>query len=303
MPASKEGLIDELVMLLSQKRLHEGLNTTPIAHMNVFKASSLSQMLHTVYEPSLFIILQGAKVVMLGAHTYTYDATSYLVSSLHLPVTGQIIEASAQKPFLSLQLMFEPEQMIEMMQYATVLQTQAKHEAHSIGVGYTTVELLDAARRLIRLWNQPEEIPALAPLIIKEMLYRVLQGDYGAMLHQFVLRGSNAYRIAKSIESINHDIAAPLRVDALCKKVGMSVASFHRHFKNITTMSPIQYQKLLRLQQARQLLLGEVNEIGEAAFLVGYESPSQFSREYTKVFGNAPSLDIKIMKQNLVRIS
>ncbi len=303
MPVSKEGLLEEMVMLLSQKRLHEGLNTTPIAHMNVFKSSSLSQMLHTVYEPSLFIILQGAKVVMLGAHTYAYDATSYLVSSLHLPVTGQIIEASEEKPFLSLQLMFEPEQMIEMMQYTTVLQTQAKCEAHSMGVGYTTVELLDATRRLIRLWNQPEEIPALAPLIIKEMLYRVLQGEYGAMLHQFVLRGSNAYRIAKSIESINHDVSAPLRVDALCKKVGMSVASFHRHFKNITTMSPIQYQKLLRLQQARQLLLSEVNEIGEAAFLVGYESPSQFSREYSRVFGNAPSLDIKLIKQNLVRIS
>lgn len=295
-----EALLEALVGLLNNEKLHEGLNATPIAHLNVFKASSLSEMLHTVYEPSLFIIVQGAKVVMLGQNSYSYDATSYLISSLHQPVTGQIMEASEQKPFLSLQLVFEPEQIVEMMQYTTDLQTPSKNGVPSIGVGHTTVELLDASFRLVRLWHQKEAITALAPLMIKEILYRVLQGEYGAMLHQFVLKGSNAYRIAKSIEYISQELATPLRVDELCKKVGMSVASFHRHFKNTTTMSPIQYQKSLRLQQARQLLLGEVNEVAEAAFLVGYESPSQFSREYSRVFGNAPSLDIKLMKQNLV---
>ncbi|MDD2383179.1 MAG: AraC family transcriptional regulator [Sulfurospirillaceae bacterium] len=298
-----ESLLEALVELLNNEKLHEGLNATPIAHLNIFKASSLSEMMHTVYEPSLFIIVQGAKVVMLGQNSYQYDATSYLVSSLHLPVTGKIIEACEQKPFLSLQLIFEPEQIVEMMQYTTDLQTPSKNGVSSIGVGHTTVELLDASFRLVCLWHQKEAITALAPLIIKEILYRVLQGEYGVMLHQFVLKGSNAYRIAKSIEYISQELATPLRVNELCKKVGMSVASFHRHFKNTTTMSPIQYQKLLRLQQARQLLLGEIGEVAEAAFLVGYESPSQFSREYSRVFGNAPSLDIKLMKQNLMRIS
>lgn len=283
--------LEELVMLLNEKPLHEGLNETPIANLKVFKASGVSEPLHTVYEPSLFLIVQGIKVVTSGQESYRYGATSYLVSSLRLPVSGQIIEASPPKPFLSLQLIFEPEQMIEMIQHSAILNPSYKQSIKSIGVGNVTVELLDAATRLVRLWHRGVEREVLAPLIIKEILFRVLQGEYGVYLHQFVLQGSNAYRIAKSIEWILKDIAAPLRVDMLSKKVGMSVASFHRHFKNTTSMSPIQYQKLLRLQQARQLLLHEVDEVGEAAFRVGYESPSQFSREYARFFGVSPSRD------------
>lgn len=289
-------LIDELVTLLKEESLQEGINETPISYLNIFKASSLSEAMQTVYEPSLFLIVQGAKVVEFAKRTFRYDARTYLVSSMQLPVSGMIIEASSDKPFLSLQVRFEPQMMMDIIQHTQAFRSVTKTSIQSMGMAEVNEELLDAARRLVRLWHRNDERDILAPLIIKEIFFRVLQGEYGAYLHQFILQGSNAYRIARSLEWILHDLSRPIHVKNLSKKVGMSVASFHRHFKQTTSMSPIQYQKLLRLQQARQLLLHEVQEVGEAAFLVGYESPSQFSREYARLFGQAPSLDIKKMK-------
>lgn len=291
--------LSELVDLLQKETLHEGLNETHIANVKFFKASSVTEALHTVYEPSLFIIAQGAKIVILGATTYRYDASSYLVSSMNLPISGQIIEASLEKPFLSMQLCFTPESIFDLVSQLPSHKEKVARSPLAMSVHHVTEELIDATLRLAKLLHKHEEIPVLAPLIIKEILYRLLQGEYGARLRQFSLRGSNVNRIAQSIELITSDVSEPLRVEALSQKVGMSVSAFHKHFKHVTAMSPIQYQKQLRLQKARELLFTKTHEVGEVAFNIGYESPSQFSREYARFFGLSPQKDLMQFKKEV----
>lgn len=282
----------ELAFLLQKEAFHEGLNETSINNVKFFKASSVSESLHTVYKPSLFIIAQGAKIVILGATTYRYDASSYLVSSMNLPISRQIIEASLEKPFLSMQLCFMPESIFDLVSQLPSHKEDIARSPLAMSVHHVTEALIDAALRLVKLLHKHEEIPILAPLIIKEILYRLLQGEYGVILRQFALHGSNANRIAQSIEWITSDISEPLHVGLLSQKVGMSVSAFHKHFKYVTAMSPIQYQKQLRLQKARELLFTKTHEVGEVAFNVGYESSSQFSREYARFFGLSPQKDL-----------
>ena len=289
----------ELARLLQEEALNEGLNDTSIANVKLFKASSVTETLHTVYEPSLFIIAQGAKRVMLGVNTYRYDASSYLVSSMNLPISGQIIEASLEKPFLSMQVCFTPEYIFDLASQIGSLKKETTETPSALSVHRVSEELIDAALRLAKLFQKRGDSFVLAPLIIKEILYWLLQGEYGVILRQFALHGSNANRIAKSIELITEDISEPLRVEALSLKVGMSVSAFHKHFKHVTAMSPIQYQKQLRLQKARELLLTKMSEVGEVAFNVGYESPSQFSREYARLFGLSPQKDMMQFKREI----
>lgn len=295
--------LSELALLLQKEALNEGLNETSIASVKLFKASCVTEALHTVYEPSLFIIAQGVKQVMLGANTYHYDASSYLVSSMNLPISGQIIEASFEKPFLSIQLCLTPESIFELLsQLPSSKKELLEKTPLAMSVQHVTEELIDAVVRLAKLFQKKEESAILAPLIRKEILYRLLQGNYGAILREFALHGSNANRIAQSIEYITHDISEPLSVEILSHKVGMSISAFHKHFKRVTAMSPIQYQKQLRLQKARELLFTKVNEVGEVAFRVGYESPSQFSREYARFFGNSPQKDLMKFKAELKKV-
>lgn len=297
-----EEKLSELAVLLQQEARKEGLNETSIANIKIFKASSVTEALHTVYEPSLFIIAQGAKIVILGDTTYRYDASSYLVSSMNLPVSGQIIEALLEKPFLSMQLCFTPESIFDLASQMDSLKNGTIQTPLAMSVHRVSEALIDAALRLAKLFQNAEDSSILAPLIIKEILYRLLQGEYGVIVRQFALHGSNANCIAKSIEWITEDISEPLHVGALSQKVGMSVSAFHKHFKSVTAMSPIQYQKQLRLQKARELLFTKINEIGEVAFNVGYESPSQFSREYTRFFGLSPQKDLIQFKKEMTRV-
>ncbi|ARU47514.1 AraC family transcriptional regulator [Sulfurospirillum diekertiae] len=289
----------ELAVLLQEEARKDGLNETGIANIKVFKASSVTEALHTVYEPSLFIIAQGAKRVMLGSNTYCYDASSYLVSSMNLPISGQIIEASLEKPFLSMQLCFTPEYIFDLASQMDSVKKGTIQTPLAMSVHRVSEELIDAILRLAKLFQKAEDSSILAPLIIKEILYRLLQGEYGVVLRQFALHGSNANRIAQSIELITSDISEPLHVGLLSQKVGMSVSAFHKHFKYVTAMSPLQYQKQLRLQKARELLVTKMNEVGEVAYNVGYESPSQFSREYTRFFGLSPQKDLMQFKREI----
>jgi AraC-like DNA-binding protein len=289
----------ELADLLQKEAQHEGLNETSIVNVKLFKASSITEALHTVYEPSLFIIAQGAKIVILGATTYRYDASSYLVSSMNLPISGQIVEASLSKPFLSMQLCFTPEYIFDLASQMNSLKKETIQTPLAMSVHRVSEALIDAALRLAKLFQNAEDSSILAPLIIKEILYRLLQGECGVILRQFVLYGSNANRIAQSIELITKDISEPLHVGLLSQKVGMSVSAFHKHFKHVTAMSPIQYQKQLRLQKARELLFTKTHEVGEVAFNVGYESPSQFSREYARFFGFSPQKDLMKFKMEI----
>ncbi len=272
----------------------EGVNSTPIPYLRLFRADSVSQPLHTVYEPSLFIILQGSKSVLIGNQTYVYDQNSYLLSSVRLPVSGQILEASPEKPFLSLQIVFDPLHICTMVEKITIPK-QSPNLNTTLAITSQTMddELSEVIIRLGKLLQKTQEIEVLSPLYQQEILYRLLQSENLNSLRQFATPKSNAARLSKIIPILHNDLSEPLSIQQLADKAQMSIASFHKHFKALTAMSPMQYRKSSRLQEAKRLMLIEGLEVSEAAFQVGYESPSQFSREYARYFGLPPSKDIK----------
>ncbi|MBC2581703.1 AraC family transcriptional regulator [Clostridium sp. DJ247] len=289
----------QLVSLVERFTDRDGFQSTAIPSLDFIRASNISEHLHAIYIPSLCIIVQGAKTVILGKESYKYDTNSYLVTSVHLPIVGKIIEATPDSPYLCIRLSFNSDQILDIIKESK----QSFNEKSDFGRGLIVTRvnstLLDALLRLVSLLETLEEIPVLAPLFIREILYRVLQDKHGYILKQFAVIGSHAQAISKAINVINNDFAKPLRIDELAKVINMSPSSLHHHFKKVTAMSPLQYQKQIRLQEARRLLLSETLEAADAGYKVGYESPSQFSREYARMFGLPPISDIKRLKDSI----
>lgn len=260
-------------------------------------AQVVSEPKHTVNMPSLYVVAQGSKTATLAGENYVYDPTTYMVTSVHLPVIGKITQASPLLPYLSLQLSISPDVILDIIQMSSP-QWNGK-TGRGILVSQSDSPLLDGLLRLVRLLDTPEDIEFLAPLITREILYRVLKGEQGALIRQFAIAGSYAYNISKVIHLINRDYSKPLVIEELANEANMSPSSLHKHFKKVTAISPLQYQKAIRLQTARRLLLSEGLEAAAAGFLVGYESPSQFSREYSRMFGRSPMNDVKHLRKIL----
>lgn len=290
----------ELVQVIDRFAKHDGTHETQIPALRFIRASRLSEPVYSVYEPSLCIVAQGSKVVMLGQESYKYDPSSYLTASVHLPITGQVVEASRETPYLSLQLQFDMNQILDIIQASEHAVRTNREPRRGLVVSQMNDKLDDAVLRLVKLLEAPQDIPVLAPYAIREIIYRVLQNEQNAALEQFALIGSHAQRIAKVIERLNRDFALPLRVDELAAEARMSASSLYDYFKEVTGMSPMQYQKQIRLQEARRLLLTETIVAAEAAFQVGYESPSHFSREYARMFGLPPVRDIRHLRETLL---
>jgi AraC-like DNA-binding protein len=219
-----------------------------------------------------------------------------LVASVKLPVTAQVTEASSDVPYLALKLEFTPSEILEVLHETEMGVEKKENATRGLFVSKIEPSLLDAVTRLARLLDIPKDIPVLAPLIMKEIIYRVLQGEYGGMLKQIAIEGSSANQISDVIEHIMNNYEKSFKIEELAEIANMSVSSFHRHFKEVTAMSPIQFQKQLRLQEARHLLLSESADAADVAFRVGYESPSQFSREYSRMFGLPPKEDVKSLR-------
>ncbi|WP_062013467.1 AraC family transcriptional regulator [Aureimonas sp. AU4] len=241
-----------------------------------------------LYEPMVCVVLQGAKEALIGDTVLRYDAATSFVASLDLPASGRIVEASPHRPYIGAGLTLDREALGAMLAEAPSL--PRCDPVAGFGVAPITPELLEALDLLLALLDTPADIPFLAASREREVLYRLLQGPHGAMLRQIGREDSRLSRVRRSIEWIARHFDQPLRVEALAGIAGMSVASFHRHFKAATAMSPLQYQKRLRLQAARRLLVSR-GEAGRAAYAVGYESASQFSREYRRLFGVPPARD------------
>ncbi|MFT8313741.1 MAG: AraC family transcriptional regulator [Clostridium sp.] len=290
---------EELVSMINGIVREDGLHTTAIPTLQLFRASNISEPLHTIYEPSLLVIAQGSKIVTLADENYQYDSTSYLVASVHLPITGQIIQASPEEPYFCVQINFNTEQILDIIKESDDVWNGKKDSGRGIVVNKINSDLFDAVLRLVRLLHTPKDIPVLSPLIIREILYRILQDSQGNLIKQFAMIGSHAHCIAKVIQFINSNFSKPLRIEDLAKKVNMSTSSLHNQFKKVTAMSPLQYQKLIRLQEARRLLFTESSEAANIGFQVGYESPSQFSREYARMFGLPPISDINRLRNSL----
>lgn len=292
-PNGLEPYLSELSGRLNQLLQTDGLHITEIPSLHMMRATATSEPIHSMYAPSLCFIVQGAKSAALGQEIYHYNPTTYLVTSVHLPIKSDITQASPEVPFIGLHLEFTPDQILDILQHTDLAWPEESEPGSGIFVGKTNSQLLDALLRLVKLFDQPAEIPILAPLITREILFRVLQGEQGHLVKQFAVIGSQAHAIAKAIQLIHRDYSKPLRVEELAKEVNMAASSFHKHFKQVTALSPLQYQKRIRLQEARHLMISEKMGAADAAFQVGYESPSQFSREYARLYGLPPKSDLK----------
>lgn len=288
--------IKELAKLIEQNVKMDGTFETSISGLRFVRTSQIAEPVYSVYEPSLCVVAQGSKLVMLGEESYQYDSASYLTASVHLPITGQILKASPEEPYLCVQLQLDMSQIFEVVQLSSQ-EISSESPGRGLVISLINDSLLEAVLRLVRLLDNPQDIPVLANSIKREIIYRVLQNDQYDTLKHFALVGSQAQRIANVINVLNHEFAHPLKVEELAREARMSTSSFYNYFKEITGMSPIQYQKQLRLQEARRLLLTENLEAAEAAFQVGYESPSHFSREYSRKFGLPPMKDMRRLRE------
>lgn len=289
----------ELISVLTRHSDRDGLIPTAIPSLSIYRASTVTKPSNSIYNPSLFVIAQGSKVVTLAHETYRYDNSSYLVTSVRLPVAGQIIEATPQKPYLSVVLSFEADEILDVlkgMEQAPQSRTSTKR---GMLIHKMNVEMLNAVVRLTRLLDTPKDIPVLSPLITREILYRLLQDDRENFISQFAIVGSHAQNISKVIRIISQHYSSTLRIDELAKEANMSPSALHSQFKKVTAMSPIQYQQLIRLQEARRILLAEMLDAATVSSMVGYESPSQFSREYARMFGLPPIRDVKRIRASI----
>jgi len=273
------------------------LHTTAIPGLSLFRREEATGPITGMYEPSVCLVAQGAKRVLLGDDTYVYDAHHYLITAVHLPTVVQIIEASREKPYLGLRLMLDQREISQLMVDSNLPPPRVQQSSRGMATGEVTLPLLTAIQRLIDLLAEQQDIPILAPIIQREIIYRLLVGDQGERLRQIAAAGSQSQQIARAIDWLKGNFTQPLRIDDLAAQARMSSSTFHHHFRSMTALSPLQYQKQLRLQEARRLMLAERMDAANAAFQVGYESPSQFSREYNRLFGSPPLRDIGNLRQ------
>lgn len=286
----------ELAKLIERHTGRDGVHATAIPSLFFIRQSNMTGPNYGVHNPSLCIVVQGEKEVLLARERFRYGPSDCLVASVDLPVIGQVLEASPDVPYLALKLEFSPNQILEILSDSEIRVGPKENEKRAMFVSPMGLSMFDAVIRLVRLLDTPKDIPVLAPLYTKEIFYRVLQGPHGGRLEQMVIEGSSAYRIREVIEYIMNNFNRSFRIKELAEIANMSVSSLHRHFKEVTARSPIQFQKQLRLQEARRLLLTESTDAADVAFRVGYESPSQFSREYSRMFGCPPKEDIKRLR-------
>jgi AraC-like DNA-binding protein len=288
----------ELVKLIKCHTGQDGGHETVIPSLFFSHFSDVAGPFYGVHKPSLCIVVQGMKEVLLSQELFRYGPADYLVTSVNLPIIGQVTEASPEVPYLALKLEFTPNEILEVLGEVQMGVSKKENTKRGMYVNLIELSLLDAVARFVRLLDYPEDIPILAPLIKKEIIYRVLQGRHGAALGQIAVEGSSTYQISDAIDHIMNNYDRAIRVEELAEIANMGVSSLHRLFKEVTAMSPIQFQKQLRLQEARHLLLTEAADAADVTFRVGYESPSQFSREYSRLFGLPPKEDIKRLKES-----
>ncbi|MEH3036215.1 MAG: AraC family transcriptional regulator [Sphingomonas adhaesiva] len=283
--------IAELAAVIDRHVVNTGICTTAMSRVSLIRADAPSTPTPAVYEASLCLIAQGSKRVSIGEHSLVYDAAHYLLVSVDLPLVGHVLEASPERPYLCCKIDLDTAMLADLM--ASEGGGAARTDLPVLGVYPGDPDLIDAACRLVGLLDRPDTIRPLAPLIEREILYRLLTGPHGPMLRHVATAGSHLNQVSRAIAAIRRQFDAPIRIHDVAAEAGMSPSSLHAHFKAITRMTPLEYQKQLRLQEARRLMLAGGATASTAGFAVGYESPSQFSREYRRLFGAPPRADIE----------
>ena len=291
-----DGRVD-LAGRIAQWAAGENTRETQIPGLTLHRWETPTEPTSYMLGPSICLIGQGRKRVFLGEEHYVYDAHSFLITSVDLPVVAQIIEASSDKPYLGLTLELDLRTIAQLMLGNNMPSIRPVRERRGMAVSAVSPPLLDAFQRLIDLLECPGDIGALAPLIKQEIFYRLLVGEQGARLRQIISVDNRSYQIARAIDWLKENFDKPLRIEDLASRVGLSTSAFHNHFRCMTAMSPLQFQKRMRLNEARRLMLTEHLDASTAAFEVGYDSPSQFSREYSRLFGAPPMRDIRNLTQ------
>lgn len=289
----------ELATLTARHSSGDGIHGTALEGLKCIKLSAPNLKLPSVYEPSICVIVQGRKQVLLEDEIYRYAPPQFLVVSVDLPLLGQVLEASAERPYLCLQIHIEPRLIGELIAISDSHCGVYTESERGLFVGTLDVATQETVLRLARILDTPRDIAVLAPLMLRELRYRLLQGEYGAAIAQMATVGSATHRIAQVLRKMKSNLNAPVRVEELAAMANMSPSSFHQHFKNVTAMSPLQYHKRLRLTEARRILLSERADATTTAFRVGYESVSQFSREYARLFGAPPMRDVAGIREAL----
>jgi len=285
----------ELRDLIAQLAPREGDHQTAIASLYLIRHSSSLTSHIAVLHPALCIAAQGRKEFLLGEEqVYSLGPDRHIVASAELPVSGRIVGATFAKPYLGLRVHFDLRSLRSLIEEARLPTPVAGASPRGLYVARTPPALLDAVLRLVRLLKSPAEIPVLAPMIEREILFRLLLDESSVVLHRIARANSQPHRICVAIAWLRKHFREPFRADDLARRAGMSASGFHQWFRHITGMSPLQYQKQLRLQEARSILRNEREDVGTVSRRVGYESSSQFSREYSRLFGNPPVRDISL---------
>jgi len=287
--------LDELVERIGRAVPNDGV-AEPLKGLLLRRVSSPTELSHGISIPAFCVIAQGSKELFLGENRYQYDPAHYLLATVELPIVSHVIEASPQQPYLSLRLQLDPTLVGSVMVEAGHIAARGHAAVNAMDVSPLDAELLDAAVRLARLLDSPAEARFLMPLITREIIYRLLLGEQGDRLRHLALQGGQTHRIVRAIERLRAGFDQPLRIEEIAREVGMSVSGFHHHFKAVTAMSPLQFQKQLRLQEARRLMVGEQLDAAGAAYRVGYDVASHFNREYKRHFGAPPLRDVERLR-------
>ena len=267
-----------------------------VENLNFYRYLGPTAPKHGIYSPSICVVAQGAKQVMFGEEALRYDPNNYLLISLDVPVVSQVIEASPEKPYLGLKLDLEPAVIASVMVETGLVQGKNDIGIKSMDVSKLQDSLLDAFVRYLQLLDNPDDYRVVSPIVVREIIYRVLKSDQGPRLRQMATFGGTASRITQAVQMLRDKFDEAINIEVLAQELGMSPSSFHHHFKTATSMSPLQFQKTLRLQEARRLLLSEDIDANSVAAKVGYEDASQFSREYKRSFGEPPKRDAERFK-------
>lgn len=292
--SSQEELVERILRIVREDSVVQVFKG-----MHLARVSEPFEKLHSVLEASFCVIAQGSKEVLLGDQRYVYDPDHYLITTLELPRVSQVLQASKERPYLSFRLELDP-QLVSSIMVESGQFTPPRNpvDMRAIDVSPLDANLLDAVVRLVRLQDAPSEAPILMPMIVREIIYRLLKGEHGGRLSHLTMIGGYTSDIARAVQIIRDNFDQPLRIEQLAHELGMSVSGFHYHFKAVTAMSPLQFQKQLRLQEARRLLLSENLDATSAAYRVGYNDASHFNREYKSVFGTPPMRDVQRLRED-----
>ena len=289
-------LREELRLKIAAHTLKAGPHATAILGLTLYRRTAPSPCYPAMFEPSLSVFVQGRKRITLAGTTYRCDESTFVLSSVDVPVVSQIVAASEDVPLLSLHLKLDMAVVREILSQEEFYAPDGSSPARGITIGKTTVDLLKPFCRLMDLLDAPEDIPFLSNLIQREIVYRLLRGPHGERLRAIATLGDQSHRTARAIAWLRTNYTKPLRVEKLAEVARMGMSTLHHHFRALTAMSPLQYQKQLRLVAARERMLVEGIDAASAAFAVGYESASQFNREYKRLFGQPPMRDIKVRR-------